>query len=99
MIEYNILMALDLSKSYFGQSTVILHISTICYLMLLFISTKINILNIIFSSIYTIETLAKMAMEKRVYLSSYYSWIFIVYDIISGPVALGISIYYMYLGT
>lgn len=52
-------MPIDISKTYFGQSTIILHTTTACYLGLLFVCPKINILNIVFASIYFIEAVLK----------------------------------------
>jgi hypothetical protein len=45
-----------------------------------------------------VEVFVKLIMEKRIYWSSYYSWTFVFFDILSGPAALGISIYYIMLG-
>ena len=44
------------------------------------------------------DVFIKKKKEKKIYWSSYYSWTFIFFDIISGPAALGISIYYIMFG-
>ena len=79
------------SRIYFLNSTVFLYTATFTYLILA-IAWGVHSVSLLFSSLYALELLAKYSVPNSIYWAPYFTWPFVVIDIISGPVALGFCI-------